>query len=171
MFFREIMMNIKHKLWMIIGFFIFGFCVLGLSQIWYQSQSLINERIKDSKNIVDMASIVLTNCIDLDHALEIIQNFPKNHVYIFVMDDKGVMKIHPNKELINKNMMNVSDKKGFFLFQEFYKTNSSGDLISYYWPNPKTNEIEYKRTFVIKNEKYGWVIGSGVYYVDIYMEK
>ncbi len=88
-----------------------------------------------------------------------------NGNYLFVLDQKGTLILDPPKPQLNgKNVYNLKDKKGHYLFQDMIrisKTKGSG-FVSYWWKKPGDG-IAPKVSFVYTIPKLNWIIGSGVY--------
>lgn len=85
-------------------------------------------------------------------------------LYIFVYDMEGLcLGMGFQTQAIGTNRWNLKDPDGKFILQEFVKmvkSNGSG-WVDYKFPNPKTNKIEEKTTYVEGMD--GWVVGCGVY--------
>ncbi|WP_024954925.1 cache domain-containing protein [Sulfurospirillum arcachonense] len=93
--------------------------------------------------------------------------------YFWINDLEEVMIMHPIKPSLDmKNLRNLKDNDGVYLFQEMSKVvkKSGSGVVKYKWPNPKTHEIEDKISFVFKFEPYNWVIGTGKYKSEIIKE-
>lgn len=90
--------------------------------------------------------------------------FHDRDLYAFIYDFSGVNFAHGARPaLIGKNLNALKDQDGKFLIREFIevaRTKGSG-WVDYKWPNPITNKIEDKSSYVEKMGDY-WV-GVGVY--------
>ena len=92
--------------------------------------------------------------------------------YIFITHENGTT-VSNQAVGPGKNYWNVTDARGVYFFQELLevakrRTNGTGDGYYEYWfPHPITNTEEPKRTYAKYFEPYGWVIGTGNYFVDI----
>jgi len=78
-------------------------------------------------------------------------------------------------EFENNEKLKTDGKKN--LFQSFVEVVNKGNtgFVSYLWPKPKadgtnTEELYEKLSFVKKFDKWGWVVGSGIYVDDIEKE-
>ena len=93
--------------------------------------------------------------------------------YFWINDLDNVMIMHPIKpSLDGKNLTELKDKDGTFIFQKMakiVKANKQG-VIKYKWANPKTKKIEDKISFIFEFEPYEWVIGTGKYKSEIIKE-
>ncbi len=80
-----------------------------------------------------------------------------------------------NLEYANNEVVKTDGKKN--LFQSFVEVVNKGNtgFVGYLWPKPKadgtnTEELYEKLSYVKKFDKWGWVIGSGIYIDDIEAE-
>ena len=93
-----------------------------------------------------------------------VAEFHDRDLYPFIYDMAGVNVAHGARPaLIGKNLLTLKDQEGKFLVRdmlEIAKTKGSG-WYDYKWPNPLTNKIEDKASYVEKMGDY-WV-GVGVY--------
>ena len=74
-----------------------------------------------------------------------------------------------NKEVEGKSRIDLEDKKGHMIIQEFIKVaKSDGEgFYDYYFPRPGEEEPLPKRAFVKYYQPFDWVIGTGNYVDDI----
>jgi signal transduction histidine kinase len=88
--------------------------------------------------------------------------------YILVSDYKGIMLFHPVlPQLVGKDMTTIQDSKGKYFHAEMkskYEKSGSG-WTSYWWPNPKTKNIELKCTYYKKATMEGKpvIVEAGLY--------
>jgi cytochrome c len=85
-------------------------------------------------------------------------------LYPFVYDLHGVNVAHGARPvLIGKNLIDLKDQDGVYLIQEMVKiANGPGSgWVNYKWPNPLTNKIEDKTSYVEKMDNY--FVGVGAY--------
>ena len=89
--------------------------------------------------------------------------------YVWVNTIDGVMLAHPKKELEGKNVWDVKDPKGKYLFREFTKVcKEKGEgYVDYMWPLPNGTEPVDKLSYVKLFEPWSWIVGSGVYINDV----
>ena len=93
------------------------------------------------------------------------KEFHDRDLYPFIYNMAGVCVAHGARPaLIGKNLIDIKDQDGKYLIREMVdllKTKRSG-WIDYKWPNPQTNKIEDKSSYV---EKLGdnYFVGVGVY--------
>jgi len=90
--------------------------------------------------------------------------FHDRDLYPFVYDLKGVNVAHGARPaLIGKNLIALKDQNGVYLIQEMIalaKGPGSG-WVDYKWPNPITDKIEDKSSYIEKMGDY--FVGVGVY--------
>jgi cytochrome c len=93
-----------------------------------------------------------------------IKEFHDRDLYPFVYDLNGVNVAHGARPaLIGKNLIGLKDQDGVYLIREMVKiANGSGSgWVDYKWPNPLTNKIEDKTSYVEKMGTY--FVGVGAY--------
>ncbi len=92
------------------------------------------------------------------------KEFHDRDLYPFVYDMSGLCVAHGARPaLIGKNLIDLKDQDGKFLIHEMVvlaKGPGSG-WVDYKWPNPLTNKIEDKSSYVEKMGDY--FVGVGVY--------
>ena len=91
--------------------------------------------------------------------------------YYWINDSNHVVLMHGVKpELAGKNLIDLKDKKGKYLYREIVKganEKKEGSLVKYYWGIPgKTGEFE-KFSYVKKFEPWDFIIGTGAYVTQI----
>lgn len=95
---------------------------------------------------------------------ESVKEFHDRDLYPFVYTQDGVDVAHGARPaLVGKNLMGIKDADGKFLIQEIVRiTNQKGSgWVNYKWPDPLTNAIENKSSYIEKLGKY--IVGVGVY--------
>jgi len=125
----------------------------------------IYNKYKDTKTIKEIHEI-------LHDALFSI-TWDNGNGYYFIMDLEGKMQIHyGSPRLQGKNVINLQDKKGKFIIQEFIniaKTKKFG-YSTYYWEKPDNKdkgEMFLKYSFIRLVKPLNWLIGAGEYLDDI----
>ena len=90
--------------------------------------------------------------------------FHDRDLYPFIYDMTGKCVAHGAKPvLVGKNLIGLKDQDGKLLIQgmlDIARTEGSG-WYDYKWPNPTTNKIEDKSSYVEKMGDY--MVGVGVY--------
>lgn len=93
-----------------------------------------------------------------------VAQFHDRDLYPFVYDMSGTCVAHGARPaLIGKNLIDLKDQDGKYLIREMVavaKGTGSG-WVDYKWPNPLTNKIEDKTSYVEKMGDY--FVGVGVY--------
>lgn len=93
-----------------------------------------------------------------------VKAFHDRDLYAFIYDMSGKCVAHGARPaLIGKNLIDLKDQDGKFLIREMVtisKGPGSG-WIDYKWPNPLTNKIEDKSSYVEKMGNY--FVGVGIY--------
>lgn len=95
---------------------------------------------------------------------------PDGKDYFFIIDTDHNIVMHPIKPEINgKNMENFTDPKGKRLFAEMVKVcKAEGEgFVDYMWPKPGEEEPVSKLSYVKLFDKWGWIVGTGIYVDDI----
>jgi len=90
--------------------------------------------------------------------------FHDRDLYPFIYDMNGVNVAHGAKPvLVGKNLLGLKDQDGKLLIQDMLEiaNTTGGGWYDYKWPNPITNKIEDKSSYVEKMGDY--MVGVGVY--------
>ena len=93
-----------------------------------------------------------------------VAEFHDRDLYPFVYDMSGTCVAHGARPaLIGKNLIDLKDQDGKYLIRELVAiANGPGSgWVDYKWPNPLTNKIEDKISYVEKMGNY--LVGVGVY--------
>ncbi|WP_051311785.1 cache domain-containing protein [Zooshikella ganghwensis] len=90
--------------------------------------------------------------------------FNYGEIYIFALSTDGVLVAHPFPELNGKLVINLRDKLGFPLIQEFLRIaeEKSEGWVNYWWKNPVTEKVQLKTTYIRKVSKH-LILGAGIY--------
>jgi cytochrome c len=93
-----------------------------------------------------------------------VKAFHDRDLYPFIYDMSGKCVAHGARPaLIGKNLIDLKDQDGKFLIREMVaiaKGPGSG-WVDYKWPNPLTNKIEDKSSYIAKMGDY--FVGVGIY--------
>ncbi len=89
--------------------------------------------------------------------------------YFFVYDFNGKNIVHPKQpNRVDKNWWNLKDPKGNLLIQHLIaRSREGGGFHRYYWEKPSTGKIVDKISYAIALDKWGWMVGTGLYIDDI----
>jgi signal transduction histidine kinase len=85
-------------------------------------------------------------------------------IYVFIYDMQGLcLGMGYQAQAVGTNRWTIKDPDGKFIVQEFAATVKAkgAGWVDYKFPNPKTNKVEEKTTYVEGLD--GWIIGCGVY--------
>jgi signal transduction histidine kinase len=105
-----------------------------------------------------------------DKAFEVFNNgeesFRKGDLYVFVMDFEANMLSHGTKPaIIGKKLWDFKDTDGKAFFQDFVKVakEEGSGWVDYKWPNPVTNQVEPKSSYIKRVGDKEMFTGVGVY--------
>ncbi|SKA62822.1 cache domain-containing protein [Enterovibrio nigricans] len=89
--------------------------------------------------------------------------------YFFAYTYDGTNLVLPYQpEMVGTNIWEVEDSRGFKLLQALIRTaQQGGGYVDYYWHKPSKKEQVKKLSYAIGLEKWGWMVGTGVYIDDI----
>jgi methyl-accepting chemotaxis protein len=91
--------------------------------------------------------------------------------YFYIFDFRPVMLAHPySPQLIDKDISELKDNNGKFFIQEQLDIASKQKegFSSYLWKyNDDVSRVEPKLTYVKTFEPWAWVVGTGIYTVDV----
>lgn len=92
------------------------------------------------------------------------KEFHDRDLYIFVYDLNGVNLAHGNNpKMVGKTLLEMKDREGKPLIREMVEVAKSKGKgwIDYKWPNPVTQTVEAKSSYVERVEDM--LVGSGIY--------
>lgn len=91
--------------------------------------------------------------------------------YFWINDSVPVVVVHGVKpSLEGKDVSNVQDPNGLYLFKEIVKAargKKDGDFVSYFWPKAGSDTPIAKLSYVKHFQPWDWVLGSGIYIDDV----
>jgi len=92
-------------------------------------------------------------------------NWIKKDLYVMVYDNSGKTLAHGgNAKLVGKMLSNVKDVNGVAIFAGMLETAAKGGgWFNYDWPDPVTQKVMPKTTYVIRQPNGEGFIGVGVY--------
>ncbi|QPI63892.1 methyl-accepting chemotaxis protein [Vreelandella venusta] len=144
-----------------------------------QREVLIEERRNAVRDIVQMATSAISPIYEQADAndeeakqqvAEIVRAMRfegNNYVFIYDFDGNNIVTA-PAPEREGTNMMDVRTPDGNYLIRDILQVaKNGGGFHSYLWEYPSTREIEPKHSYVDSLEKWGWMIGAGVYVTDV----
>lgn len=89
--------------------------------------------------------------------------------YFFLYDMSGKNLMHARqKELVGQNLWNMQDPTGLYVIRELIaKSRAGGGFVRYMWRKPSSGQIAPKLGYVVALERWGWMLGTGLYLDDI----
>lgn len=173
----------KHKASFLVWLFTAALTLLILFLLFEIKDRLIEERISQSKSLVETVISVVASAhqegikrrLGPEEAKEqalkrlVILKYGKTN-YFWINNLDKIMVMHPvQPELVGRNLSGVLDAEGesvINLILNVIETQGEG-VISYLWPKPNSEESELKMSYVKLFPEWEWVIGSGVYIDDV----
>ena len=89
--------------------------------------------------------------------------------YVYVLNSDGLMLYHPDKELVNRNLINTRDVNGLEIVKAAFnisKTNPEGGFLEYVWWRIGSSEAYKKLGFTKYIPELGWVVTSAIFLAD-----
>ena len=89
--------------------------------------------------------------------------------YFFLYDYDGKCLMHPRQpELVGQQLLDQKDSRGFPVIRKMVDTaRSGGGFVEYTWLKPSTHEQAPKLAYVTGLDRWGWMIGTGIYTDDV----
>lgn len=89
--------------------------------------------------------------------------------YFFVYEKNGRNLMHPRQgELVGQDLWNMTDPRGLLVIQALMQSAHNGDGFQLYaWQKPSTGEVTDKLAYVVMLERWGWMLGTGIYLEDV----
>ncbi|HEV2609383.1 MAG TPA: cache domain-containing protein [Noviherbaspirillum sp.] len=89
--------------------------------------------------------------------------------YFFVYDLNGNNLMHPRQpELIGRNLWEMRDASGRPTIQLLTaRAKEGGGFQRYLWEKPSAGKIAPKLGYVVMLERWGWMLGTGIYMDDV----
>ncbi|MGY2081473.1 cache domain-containing protein [Modestobacter sp. SYSU DS0657] len=90
--------------------------------------------------------------------------------YFWVQDGTPAMVMHPIKPELDGTDLSASEdptgKKLFVEMADVVERDGSG-FVEYLWPKPGEENPQPKISYVAGYERWGWIVGSGIYVADL----
>ena len=144
-----------------------------------QRANLIEERRRAVKDIVVAARSSIEPIVeqaDADdeqakkQAAEILRavRFEENN-YIFTHQYNGDnVTLRPSPSLEGTNIFDIKDANGDYLVRKLIEVGKTGGGFHVYpWDHPSLGTIEPKQSYITNIEKWGWVVGAGIYTTEV----
>ena len=92
--------------------------------------------------------------------------------YFFVYDLHGKNLMHPRQpELVGQDLWNLRDTRGQAVIQNLLtaarRGGAQGQAVHYLWEKPSTHQTVEKLGYVVVLERWGWMLGTGIYLDDV----
>jgi two-component system, NarL family, sensor kinase len=89
--------------------------------------------------------------------------------YFFVYDMHGRSLMHPREaDLEGKDLWTMRDPEGALPIQDLTAAAArGGGYVRYMWHRPSTGRLEPKLGYVVPLERWGWMVGTGIYLGDV----
>jgi two-component system, NarL family, sensor kinase len=89
--------------------------------------------------------------------------------YFFVYTMHGTSLMHPRQpDLVGRDLWLMRDPNGALTIQQLIEQASrGGGYVRYVWRRPSTGKLAPKLGYVIPLERWGWMIGTGIYLEDV----
>jgi two-component system, NarL family, sensor kinase len=89
--------------------------------------------------------------------------------YFFVYDMHGRSLMHPREpNLVGHNLWDLRDPQGALTIQRLIAAASrGGGFVHYMWLRPTTGKLAPKLGYVVPLERWGWMIGTGIYMDEV----
>ena len=179
--------SLKKKLILLVLFPIIMFLLVNLLYIIPSFQKDLSEQLEsETVNIVKIVESVLKIHNEYVLAGELTEEQAKREVkaiirdmkfgktnedYVWVNDMDHIMIVHPFRpDLEGKSVADVKDPNGLYLFREFVdvvKKEGQG-FVEYGWQYyADKDRIENKISYVSLFEPWNWVVGTGLYTVNV----
>nr|WP_216863349.1 cache domain-containing protein [Roseibium litorale] len=92
--------------------------------------------------------------------------------YFFVYELDGTNIVHPKLNyLVGNNWWDLQDPNGDYVIRNLIlEAKKGGGFHRYVWHKPSTGKVEEKLAYAILLDKWGWMMGTGLYTDDIASE-
>jgi len=89
--------------------------------------------------------------------------------YFFIYDLHGTNLMHPRlRNFVGNNYWELRDAQGNLAIQKLIaQAKAGGGFVQYSWPKPSLHKDAPKLAYVVMLERWGWMLGSGIYLDDV----
>lgn len=89
--------------------------------------------------------------------------------YFFVYDFRGNNLVHPRlPQLEGQNLWDLRDPQGLPVIRQLIgEARKGGGFVRYQWEKPSTGKVTDKLSYAIAVDRWGWMIGTGLYLDDV----
>src|SRR4051794_19172974 len=77
--------------------------------------------------------------------------------------------MHPRQpNLVGRDLSTMRDPAGELTIQQLIgEASKGGGYVRYVWQRPSTGQLAPKLGYVVPLERWGWMIGTGIYLEDV----
>ncbi len=170
-------------------YLIIGIIVIGIGSIIFVSSnalkdSLYQQRSNQIQNLVETAESLVQGYQARVEAGELTEEEAKGRAksvlgtlhyektnYFWINDIKGKLLMHPSlANLIDTDVKELKDAKGNKIFNDMINLVKEKGAGEYRYSWPPSSEARPKMSYVQGNKKWGWIIGTGVFFDDLEKE-
>jgi methyl-accepting chemotaxis protein len=144
-----------------------------------QRELLIEERRAAVRDIVQMATTAIAPIYEnagandreaKERAAEMLRSMRfegENYIFVYGYDGTNIVLPHsPERE--GQNLRDLQAPDGTYIVRDFIRVGQDGGgFYEYPWEYPGTNETKPKHSYIDRLEKWGWIVGAGVYVTDV----
>ncbi|MCD8522949.1 MAG: methyl-accepting chemotaxis protein [Saccharospirillaceae bacterium] len=175
--------SIRARLWVILSAAMICVLLVQLQSITHIYDTINNAKQQAVKQQVDSAYSLIEHYYQQSQqgmAVAEAQTLAKDALrklrysgneYFWVNDSVPVVLVHGAKaELEGKNVNDVKDPNGLYLFREIVKAatrQTDGNYVNYYWPKAGSSTPVAKVSYVKHFKPWDWIVGTGVYTDDV----
>jgi methyl-accepting chemotaxis protein len=174
--------SIKARLWLISTAVLICITLIAIFALQSEKTTLLEDRKVKTRHLVEVAHGVLAYYYGESKQGKMSESQAKQGAlntinslrydkkeYFWVNDMQAKMIMHPNPDLVGKDMSGTHDINGKVFMMEFVnvvKKDGEG-FVDYYWPKPGSDKPLAKISYVMGFEPWGWIVGSGIYLDDV----
>ena len=131
---------------------------------WYMTKYT---PIKQGHEVVGALFVGTNIDKDIDELVKAVKRIKVGSTgYAYVLDAKGTMLIHPSKEVVGKNVIDMKDAGGKLLFKELLEKKEG--IILYDWKNTGETGARQKIAIFTSDNPWNWLISAGAYSEELY---
>jgi len=91
--------------------------------------------------------------------------------YFFAYTTQGIGVVNPTQPVEGLNWYQIQDSQGRLIVKDMIElAQEGGGYYQYVWMKPSTGEQADKMSYVILLDKWQWMVGTGVYLDDFYVQ-
>ena len=154
---------------------------LSEEEIQLFEENLLASKKRELKNYVSLALSSIAHILDtaepgdieaqqeVKRILTDITFGPDRDGYFFVYTMDGLNLVHPTlPHLVGQNLYDLQDGRHDYVIRSLLGlAETGGGYHRYLWQKPSKQDYEEKLGYVVQLEKWGWMLGTGLYLDDI----